>query len=78
MCGATQDEMTRAAFHHHHVDPSTKSFKISSFPKHIRGYALDVAWKKVSAELRKTIYLCAFCHARVHYAERESKRRQRL
>lgn len=75
MCGAKQDEATRAAFHHHHIDPATKSFKLSSFPKKIKGLALETAWRKVATELRKTIYVCAFCHSRIHYAERVAKKK---
>jgi len=45
----------------HHIDPSKKSFKLSS-PK-----ALRLSWRKVKEELDKCVLLCANCHRIRHH-----------
>lgn len=41
----------------HHVDPTTKEFKISS----------SKGWKNIQSELDKCIMLCAHCHRHRHH-----------
>jgi hypothetical protein len=42
----------------HHIDPSTKSFGISSG-------GLSRSWVKIEAELKKCILVCANCHREI-------------
>ena len=69
MCGLVRTEETRAAFHLHHVDPSKKERLVGEVIGlvAIGRCSLEVAWKRVKAELEKTIHVCAICHARIHY-----------
>lgn len=48
------------ALQFHHLNPSTKSFGISTS-------GTTKSWKRIMEELNKCIMLCANCHAEVHY-----------
>ena len=43
----------------HHIDPSKKEFDLSS-----RG--VTRSWKKVEAEIKKCVLVCANCHMEIH------------
>ena len=49
-----------SALHTHHVDPSTKEYKISRMRERPQ------SWAKIEAEIKKCILLCANCHAEAH------------
>jgi hypothetical protein len=70
-CGLVQEDATRAAFHFHHLDPSKKLFAIGEIWTMFKDTPIATAWKKVEKELQKTILVCALCHARIHYEERQ-------
>src|SRR5574343_826247 len=50
----------------HHIDPKTKKFEISGS---IRRYGKDVLMKEIS----KCIVLCANCHRKLHWDEKNKK-----
>jgi len=43
----------------HHKDPKKKDFSLSA-------YGLTRSWKKIQAEIKKCVLLCANCHMEVH------------
>jgi len=43
----------------HHIDPTKKEFDLSS-----RG--VTRSWKKVEAEIKKCVLVCANCHMEIH------------
>ena len=43
----------------HHIDPAKKEFDLSS-----RG--VTRSWKKVEAEIKKCVLVCANCHMEIH------------
>jgi 5-methylcytosine-specific restriction endonuclease McrA len=47
------------ALHFHHRNPVDKSFSLSQ-------KGLTRSWKRVEAELKKCVLICANCHAEVH------------
>lgn len=53
------------ALHFHHVDPSTKTRKISDFARTSKS-----SWDERKEELDKCILLCANCHAEEHDTSR--------
>jgi hypothetical protein len=71
VCGLVQEDATRAAFHFHHLDPSKKLFAIGEIWTMFKDTPIVTAWKKVEKELQKTVLVCALCHARIHYEERQ-------
>ena len=73
LCGLQQLDSTRAAFHYHHVNPSTKLYNIGEIWAKFKDAQPDTAWKSVQRELAKTTFLCAVCHAKVHYHLRYKK-----
>lgn len=50
------------ALHFHHLDPSEKSFTISSTSK---------PWAEIEEEIKKCILICSNCHAEAHYNQEE-------
>lgn len=48
------------ALEFHHIDPSEKDFSFGKV------YASPKSWKKICAELKKCVLLCANCHREVH------------
>jgi hypothetical protein len=68
VCGVVRTAETRAAFHLHHVDPSEKEALVGEV-LHVAALSPNInrAWARVERELKKTIYVCAFCHAKIHY-----------
>ena len=73
LCGLQQEDSTRAAFHYHHVNPATKLYNIGEIWAKFKDAQPDAAWKSVQRELAKTMFLCAVCHAKVHYLMRKKK-----
>lgn len=72
VCGVVRTEETRSAFHLHHTDPTEKECLISeAVGLASLGRNIDSAWVRVEKELSKTIYLCAFCHSKIHYHQRQ-------
>lgn len=71
MCGLKQDDSTRAAFHYHHIDPTTKLYNIGEIWTKFKDSKPGNAWKSVERELKKTTFLCAVCHAKIHYLLRK-------
>lgn len=71
LCGLKQLDSTRAAFHYHHIDPSTKLYNIGEIWAKFKDSQPEAAWKSVQRELAKTTFLCAVCHAKVHYCMRK-------
>lgn len=67
LCGLKQLDSTRAAFHYHHLDPSTKLYNIGEIWAKFKDSQPEAVWKSVQRELAKTVFLCAVCHAKVHY-----------
>lgn len=67
LCGLKQLDSTRAAFHYHHLDPATKLYNIGEIWAKFKDAQPEAAWKSVKRELAKTTFLCAVCHAKVHY-----------
>ena len=59
-CESCGYEGLPAEFDFHHLDPSTKSFSISSDP-HTR------SWEKLKEELNKCQLLCACCHRKIEF-----------
>lgn len=53
-----------AIYDFHHLDPNEKDFNISR-----KGYTYS--WNKVKIELDKCILLCANCHRKRHFKEKE-------
>lgn len=49
------------ALEFHHIDPTKKDIKVSSFR------ANPVSWTNICNELQKCVLLCANCHREVHY-----------
>ena len=47
----------------HHLDRETKLERI--------GALINKGWKRIEAELKKCIVLCANCHRKVHYEENQ-------
>lgn len=56
-CQVCGYDRCQRAMHFHHLDPSLKSFSISSFQ--------NSAWSLIEAELTKCVLLCSNCHAEV-------------
>lgn len=50
----------------HHTDPSNKLFTISQ--NNVR----DMAWEKVMSEMSKCVVLCANCHRKLHYGQKNT------
>lgn len=55
-----------ACLEFHHLDPSTKEFQIST--------SGGVSRERAMREIKKCIVLCANCHKKLHYEEKESKK----
>lgn len=62
-CGMTDPE----CLDYHHIDPATKKFGIGM-------YAPSVSRARLIAEIKKCKILCANCHRKEHYTERQKKR----
>lgn len=71
LCGLQQLDSTRVAFHYHHIDPATKLYNIGEIWAKFKDAQPGAAWKSVQRELAKTTFLCAVCHAKVHYFMRK-------
>src|SRR5258708_2724215 len=52
----------------HHPDPSAKEFTIASMRR------LGISKEKVKHEMSKCIILCANCHRKLHWIERQAKK----
>lgn len=50
-----------ACLDYHHKNPKTKLINIGDAIRH------DWGWKKILAEIKKCIVLCANCHRKEHY-----------
>ena len=63
-CALCGYERCQGALQFHHLEPSTKAFKISH-----KGFSRSIAKSRVEA--RKCVLLCANCHAEVENGQAE-------
>ena len=59
LCGYTRGPAGRRVLDFHHVRPAEKLFSLD------RRHLINLAWRRVVAELRKCVLLCANCHREV-------------
>lgn len=58
-----------ACLEFHHINPEEKEFTIARIKDHM-------SWNKLKNEIAKCRVLCANCHRKHHYEEREKERRE--
>ena len=56
-----------ACLQFHHLDPSTKEWGISQIANRMRSI------KKIKAEISKCVVICANCHFKLHWKERNER-----
>lgn len=58
-CSICDYDRFNGALHFHHVDPESKEFTLAVTQ------LSNMSWKKIVAEAKKTVLVCAVCHAEI-------------